>query len=121
MTRIVFFAVLFGSVFGLLTACTRSEMEPPEILLTDSLLVNILADSYILNAAFNQTAGTVKDSVSKAYSEQILHKYHISQEVLDQNIEWRYAQEQMDTIFNRMMERMNYLENRISLKSDNRK
>ena len=93
-------------------------MDPPEVLLSDSLLVNILADSYILNAAFNQTAGSIKDSISEAYRNQILDKYQISQEVLDQNVEWRYEQERMDTIFNRMMDRLNYLELHISSESD---
>ena len=94
-------------------------MDPPEVLLNDSLLVNILSDSYILNAAFSQTAGMVKDSISKSFKQQILDKYQISQDVLDQNVEWRYAEGRMDSIFNMMMERMNYLENHISSRSDN--
>ncbi|MCB0685894.1 MAG: DUF4296 domain-containing protein [Saprospiraceae bacterium] len=101
------------SIVTFSSSCRRAEMEPPAEILTDSVLVNILTDSYILNAAFNQTAGTIKDSVSQAYSQQILDKYHISQEVLEENVEWRYAQERMDTIFNMMMERMNYLEDHI--------
>jgi hypothetical protein len=89
-------------------------MEPPQVLLGDSLLVNILTDSYILDAAFNQTAGTVKDSISKAYSQQIIDKYQVSQEVLDENIQWLYSQNRIDTIFQMMMDRMDYLEDRIS-------
>jgi hypothetical protein len=89
-------------------------MEPPEVVLGDSLLVRILTDSYILNAAFNQTAGTVKDSISKVYSQQIIDKYEVSQEVLDENIQWLYSQNRIDTIFQMMMDRMDYLENHIS-------
>lgn len=93
-------------------------MEPPVVMLSDSVLVNILADSYILSAAFNQTAGATKDSISDAYRQQIFDKYEITQEILDENVEWRYAQEEMDTIFNRMMDRLNYLELHISSDSD---
>jgi hypothetical protein len=89
-------------------------MEPPEVVLGDSLLVRILTDSYTLNAAFNQTAGTVKDSISKVYSQQIIDKYEVSQEVLDENIQWLYSQNRIDTIFQMMMDRMDYLENHIS-------
>ena len=102
-------------------SCATEHMDPPEIILNDSLLVNILADSYILNAAFNQTAGTVKDSISKSFQKQIFDKYQIDQDVLDRNVEWRYAEGQMDSIFNMMMERLNYLESHISSKTDNQK
>lgn len=113
--------VLFGLGFYLFaasTACTHNQMDPPEVLLTDSMLVKILADGYILNAAFNQTSGTVKDSISKAYSQQITEKYQVSQEVMDENIRWLYAQNRIDTIFQMMLDRMDYLEDRISAEKD---
>jgi hypothetical protein len=104
------FMLMVGS-----SACVKKQISPPEVLLTDSVLINLLTDSYILNAAFNQTAGSVKDSVGQAYSRQILDKYQITQEVLDQNINWLYAHPQkLDSIFDLMMDRMDYLENRIS-------
>lgn len=121
MIRCLFIIMSSGLILWSSLSCSTDRMDPPETLLDDSLLVNILADSYILNAAFNQTAGTVKDSISKSFQKQIFDKYQISQDVLDQNVEWRYAEGRMDSIFNMMMERMNYLEGHISSKTDNQK
>ncbi|MBK8504093.1 MAG: DUF4296 domain-containing protein [Saprospiraceae bacterium] len=114
MIRFLFFVGIGMCAIAGNTSCLRSQMEPPQVMLGDSLLVKILTDSYILNAAFNQTSGTVKDSVSKAYSQQIIDKYEVSQEVLDENIQWLYSQNRIDTIFQMMMDRMDYLEDQIS-------
>ena len=81
-------------------SCNKNRIEAPAVILEDSILVNILADSYILNSAFNQTYGIVKDSIGQVYSQQILDKYEISQELLESNILWMYQEPQrMDTIF----------------------
>ena len=114
MIRFLFFIGVGIYVFVGSTSCSRDQLQPPQVLLDDSLMVRILTDSYILNAAFNQTAGTVKDSISKAYHQQIIDKYQISQEVLDENIQWLYSQNRIDTIFQMMMDRMDYLEDQIS-------
>ncbi|NND35238.1 MAG: DUF4296 domain-containing protein [Saprospiraceae bacterium] len=90
-------------------------MEAPEVKLTDSILVNILTDSYILNSAFNQTYGVVKDSIGKVYSQQILDKYQVSEEILEANIQWMYQEPgRMDTIFQAMLDRLDYLEEKLS-------
>ncbi len=103
-----------------LTACEYGQIDPPEVILEDSLLVKILTDSYILNAAFHQTAGSVKDSIGKAYKQQILDKYQITRVVLDQNVEWLYAHpDKLDSIFQMMLDRMDILETQISENADN--
>ncbi len=114
----VFITVNLAACF--LTACEYGQIDPPEVILEDSLLVKILTDSYILNAAFHQTAGSVKDSIGKAYKQQILDKYQISRVVLDQNVEWLYAHpDKLDSIFQMMLDRMDTLETQISEKADN--
>jgi hypothetical protein len=104
-------------LFGLIShnACKKIQIDEPEIILDDSLLVNILTDSYILNSAFNQTYGIVKDSIGKVYSQQILDRYHISRELLDANVNWLYQdQGRVDSLFQRMLDRLDYLEERVT-------
>jgi hypothetical protein len=96
-------------------SCKKNQIVEPEIVFGDSLLVNILTDSYILNSAFNQTYGIAKDSIGDIYSQEILDRYQISQSLLEANMEWMYRDPlRVDTIFQLMLDRLDYLEERIS-------
>jgi hypothetical protein len=103
--------MVLGAYLLAASACTERSWEEPEIKLEDSLVVRILTDSYILNAAFNQTFGTIKDSVSLVYSKQVLGKYGVSAEVLDANLLYlSHDPMKMDTIYQGMLDRLDELE-----------
>ena len=96
-------------------SCKKNQLIEPEVVFEDSLLVNILTDGYILNAAFNQTYGSIKDSIGDIYSQEILDRYQINRSLLEANIEWLYQDEsRVDTIFQKMLDRLEYLEEEIS-------
>ena len=80
-------------------------------MLDDSTLVLVLTDAFIMNAAFAQTFGIVKDSISQEYARQIERKYNLSQEALEANIDYLYNDPaRLDTFFDKMLERIDYLD-----------
>ncbi len=103
-------------------SCKDREQIDPEQLLPDSLIVMILTDGFILNSAFNQTFGDVKDSVGKAYSAQILEKYKVSEEVLQANLDFRLRSPlKMDSIYQQMLDRIDVLEGKLHVRDDENK
>lgn len=109
-------ALYFLLGFSLINlSCKKSQIIEPEIIFSDSLLVVILTDAYLLNSAFNQTYGIAKDSIGEVYSQQILDRYKISQSLLESNIAWLYQDPiRVDTVFQKMVERLDDLEELIS-------
>ncbi len=98
-----------------LWGCFRQEIPEPSRVLEDSVLVNVLVDGYILNAAFNYTYGNPKDSVSWAYNEQLMNKYGINKTILDENIRWiQRDPNRMDSVYQMMLDRINDLEDQVN-------
>ena len=74
-----------------------------------------MTDAFILQSAFAQTYGEVRDSMSDVYTQQLLDKFEISREVYEENMEWLFKQpEKLDSIYAQMLKRAEYLEDRIS-------
>jgi len=85
-------------------------------------MVMILTDGFILNSAFNQTFGEVKDSVGKAYSKQILEKYEVTEEVLEVNLDFLNRNPlKMDSIYQQMLDRIDDLEEKMHVGDDDNK
>ena len=106
--------ILLGFLVANLS-CKKNQIIEPEIIFDDSLLVNILIDGYILNSAFSQTYGIIKDSIGEVYSQEILDRYKISKSLLESNIEWLYQDHsRVDTVFQKMLDRLDDLEEQIS-------
>lgn len=110
---VVAFFLLIGQ------SCKDREMIDPELVLPDSLIVQILTDGFILNSAFNQTFGEVKDSVSDVYTQQILEKYNVSQEVLEVNLDFLNRDPlRMDSIYQKMLDRIDDLEEKLHVRDE---
>ncbi len=85
----------------------------------DSLMVNILTDAFVLQAAFADTYGDVKDSMATVYSRQLLTKYNISKEELEYNIERIFEDPiRADSILQKILDRVDYLERNIDFESE---
>ena len=97
-----------------LSACLARHIEP-ENKISDSTMVNIMTDLYALNAAFAETFGTVKDSISSVYMKQIEKQYSITKAQLEENLEYlRSDPVKLDSIFNQILRKIDELESDIS-------
>jgi len=102
---IIICLILFG--------CRDTEFEP-ENKIPDSTMVSIMTDLYALNAAFAQTFGTIKDSISNLYIKQIEEQYAITETQLNENLEYlRRNPAKLDSIFDRILDRIEVLESNI--------
>ncbi len=103
---------IFWVLVLLLCACARPGSNRTDFeMLDDSTLMLVMTDAYILNAAFAQTFGVVKDSISQAYARQIEEKYNISQEALEANIDFLYNDPaRLDTFYDLLLQRIDYLD-----------
>lgn len=109
--RILYSLTIVAAFFG----CYSSDLVEPEVLLSDSVMVNVMTDSYILNNAFHQTTGTVKDSIAHIYSDQIFEKWGVDKDVFTNNLEWLYRNPaRLDSIYEKMLDRLDRLEDGIS-------
>ncbi len=103
-----------------LCACQEKDTLEPEVLLDDSTMVIIMTDAFILQSAFGQTYGPIKDSMSEVYTQQLFEKYGIDQDIYDENVSYRMSDPaKMDSIYSRILKRAEYLEDRISRESAN--
>ncbi len=99
----------------LLHACKERALLEPATRLDDSTLVLLMTDAFILQSAFRQTFGAVRDSMSEVYTQQLLQKYDISKEVYDDNMRWLDAHPgKLDSIYAKILDRASNLENKIS-------
>ena len=104
----------------LLQSCQESSIIPPPTLLPDSTLVKVMTDAFILQSAFRQTFGGVRDSMSEVYAQQLLTKYDITMDVYDENMRWLGRQpEKLDSIYAKILQRAGSLEDKISRASAN--
>ncbi len=96
---------------ALLNGCTGGGDAYELELLPDSVMVNVMTDAFILNAAYADTYGQAKDSMALVYSKQLLEKYQLTQEQLDFNVDRLVEDpERFEAILNRMADRVAELE-----------
>ncbi len=109
------FKYTFSVLFLITLACARPGSNQTEFeMLDDSTLMLVMTDAYILNAAFAQTFGVVKDSISLSYAKQIEEKYNISQEALEANIDHLYNDPaRLDTFYDLLLQRIDYLDDNV--------
>lgn len=75
-----FFIWMFVLAVGLLLACGREENKIP---MQESELVNLLIDVHVAEAAAQDLYGEIKDSVGRAYYDQIYQIHDIDQAIFD--------------------------------------
>jgi hypothetical protein len=68
------------------TACKPSKYDS-QLTISEKKMVNILLDIHVAEGAAGTLSGTVKDSISQIYYQQICDIYQISQDELHQNME----------------------------------
>ena len=84
----------------LLLGCQSQKIVDEPRIFDDSLMVKIMTDAFILHAAFADTYGLAKDSMSQVYSEQLLTRYDITQEEFDLNLDRIFSNpEHADTLY----------------------
>lgn len=88
MRRFLLFSAL---ALMLLASCSSKEkLEAPEPLLTEQQMVDVLTDSYLIEAMLNQkkTAGENVASLQTAYYGQLMEHYGITDSIFDANMEY---------------------------------
>jgi Domain of unknown function (DUF4296) len=80
------FCILFLLFAVSLVACTVKKYDA-ELTISEKKMVNILLDLHVAEGAAGTLSGTVKDSISQIYYQQICDIYHISPTELHQNME----------------------------------
>ena len=108
MKRILFLMLL---TLALLPSCHKKEkVQQPEPLLTEQQMVDIMTDSYLIEAILNQRRSVGKDvSVyQRTYYDQLFEHYGITDSIFDANI-YYYSNELgaleriMDSVMNRFV------------------
>ena len=73
----------------LFSACgDNNKVKKPDVLLTEQQMIDVLADSYLIEADLNQRK-TVGENVTKlqgAYYGQLFEHYGITDSILEQNM-----------------------------------
>ncbi len=109
------------AILTILLLCCCQTQEPLEDfrVIEDSLMVKIMTDAFILHAAFADTYGAVKDSMSDVYTKQLLDKYQISQSEFEANFDRIFSDpEYADTIYKQITNYANELEGSIDTESE---
>jgi membrane protein YqaA with SNARE-associated domain len=81
----MFQSFLYTSLFLIcfVAACVSPGPEP---VLGEDKIARIMADFHVADAATNGTAGYKKDSLTRAYYDQILKIHGVSREEYEQNL-----------------------------------
>ena len=85
MGRTCFFLAL---ALVLLVGCQRGGMKQPQLLLTEEQMVDVLADSYLIEAELNQkkSVGENVTDLQVAYYQQLFEHYGITDSIFDENM-----------------------------------
>ena len=100
----VFWALLALVVLG---SCShRVKVPTPDPLLTEQEMIDVLADSYLIEAELNQLKVVGKDNTAlqKAYYDQLFEHYGITDSIFSQNL--RYYTYQLP-VLERIMDSVN--------------
>lgn len=109
MRKILLFSVLF---VALLVACSNEKkIEAPEPLLSEQQMIDVLTDSYLIEAMLNKkkTEGQKVDSMQSAYYNQLMEHYGITDSIFDANMQYysydlATLERIMDSVNNRFLE-----------------
>lgn len=109
--------MIFFSWSIVLLSCTSKSSNVPEKLIGDSLMVKIIADGFILQSAFSETFSLKKDSMSQVYRDQLFDHYQISQDQLDETMEWYYRHpKELDTLYMDALLLLEEMQNEIEMR-----
>lgn len=109
MRRFLLFSV-FAS--ALLVACSNEKkIKAPEPLLSEQQMIDVLTDSYLIEAILNKkkTSGEQVDTLQTSYYNQLMEHYGITDSIFDANMEY-YSHDLvtleriMDSVNNRFLE-----------------
>ena len=113
--RVIGFILALGVVA---TSCWRSGENEDIAVFEDSTMVKIMTDAFILHAAFSDTYGAVKDSISEVYTKQLFEKYDISREEFEFNVDRVFEDPMLaDSIFQLIIKRVDDLESKLDIES----
>jgi hypothetical protein len=99
----------------LVMACKQNQMEPPQTILPDSVMIDMIVDAFVLNAAYAETFGPVRDSVSDVFTEQLFRHHNVPEEVFVENMEWlNLHPEKLDILYDRVLEKLDTLEDKVN-------
>ncbi|NND09047.1 MAG: DUF4296 domain-containing protein [Saprospiraceae bacterium] len=112
--------IWFLSLWFVYLSCAKAGEQQPIEILPDSTLVVVMTDAFILQSAFRQTFGDIRDSMSEVYTQQLLSKHGITLDVYNTNMEWLSRHpEKLDSIYAKVLQRAGSLEDKISRASAN--
>ena len=78
---------------ALLVLCScgnRNKVKTPEVLLTEEQMIDVLTDSYLIEAELNQMKSSGKDvqNLQAAYYEQLFEHYGITDSIFEANMDY---------------------------------
>lgn len=92
-------------------SCQEGKIEAPETVLHDTVMIDMIIDAFVLNAAYAETFGAVRDSISEAFSQQLFQQHNIPENVFLENLEWlQLHPEKLDKIYDKVLEKLDTLE-----------
>ncbi|MBQ3355128.1 MAG: DUF4296 domain-containing protein [Bacteroidales bacterium] len=84
--------LLFGALaLVLLASCSsKKTIEAPEPLLSEQQMIDVLTDSYLIEAMLNQkkSNGENVTSLQSVYYDQLMEHYGITDSIFDANMEY---------------------------------
>ncbi len=105
----------------ILSACSQSETQPDLRVWDDSLAVRVLTDAFIYHAAFSDTYGPVKDSVSTVFSNQLYDKYNLTKEEFEFNLDRIFQEPAIaDSMYRMILKRVEKLEQKIDFENQDK-
>lgn len=105
--------LLFGALaLVLLASCSsKKTIEVPEPLLSEQQMIDVLTDSYLIEAMLNQkkSNGENVTSLQRVYYDQLFEHYGITDSIFEQNMEYYTRQlpvleRVMDSVANRFVQ-----------------
>lgn len=85
------FLLFLALALVLLASCSsKKKIEEPEPLLTEQQMIDVLTDSYLIEAMLNKkkTAGENVASLQVIYYDQLMEHYGITDSIFDANMEY---------------------------------
>jgi hypothetical protein len=96
-------------------SCMNSEkVSKPEVFLEEQQMIDVLFDSYLIEAELNQMKSEGKDvsSLQRVYYEQLFEHYSITDSIFEQNMYYythhpAILERMMDSVSNRFLKKKN--------------
>ena len=95
----------------LLAACSnKQKVEKPDVMLTEQQMIDVLTDSYLIEAELNQKKSVGEDVVlmQKVYYDQVFEHYGITDSIFEDNMHYysldlTTLERIMDSVMNRFL------------------